>query len=138
MSVRMTVTVSDLVYDRIKNLAYAQQQPLSEVVEHLLAHSLPSNEAEMSDTLDESEKALKREIAAYHLMHARLWEKYPNQHVAIYQGEIVDHDPDGAALSLRIYQRLPDATVLIRQVEAAPEREIRVRSPRFIREGAAI
>jgi predicted transcriptional regulator len=138
MSVRMTVTVSDLVYDRIKNLAYAQQQPLSEIVEQLLAHSLPSNEAVVSGTLDEAEKAIKHEIAAYHRMHAWLWEKYPNQHVAIYQGEIVDHDQDGATLSLRIYQRLPDEVVLIRQVEAVPEREIRIRSPRFVREGAAI
>lgn len=136
MSVRMTVTVSDLVYDRLKNLAYAQQQPLSEVVERLLAYSLPSNEDEISGALDESDKALKREIVAYHLIHARLWEKYPNQHVAFYQGEVVDHDPDGAALSLRIYQHFPDKTVLIRQVEATPEREIRIRSPRFVRDGA--
>ena len=138
MSVQMSVTISDLVYDRVKRLAHAQQQPLNQVVERLLMNSLPSSDNEMNDALDESDKALRREIAAYHGLHPVLWQKYPNQHVAIYQEEVVDHDPDGVALSLRVYQRFPHETILIRQVEVAPEREIRIRSPRFIKDGAGI
>ena len=133
MSVNMTVTISDTVYNRVIRLAHAQQQPLNQVVERLLSYSLPDIDDEIIDTVDESEQALRREIAAYHRLHPILWQKYPNQHVALFQGEVVDHDQDGVTLSLRIYQRFPHDTVLVRQVEAAPERELRIRSPRITR-----
>ncbi|MCE7989475.1 MAG: hypothetical protein DYG89_50630 [Caldilinea sp. CFX5] len=81
---------------------------------------------------DEADKVLTEEIAAYHKLHPVLWQKYPKHHVALFHGEVVDHDGDGVALSLRIYQRFPDETVLIRQVEATPEREIRMPSTRFV------
>ena len=46
----------------------------------------------------------------------------------------VDHDADGLALSHRIYSRYPDTFVLVRQVEAQPERVIQLRSPRYIQD----
>lgn len=138
MSVDMNVKISNIVYDRVIRFAGAQQQPLSQVVEWLLTSSLPSSDEETTEALDEADKALDREIAAYHDLHPVLWQKYPHEHVALFQGKLVDHDLDGVALSLRIYQRFPDETVLIRQVEPDPEREIRMRSPRFMPNGASI
>lgn len=138
MSVNMTVTISDTVYNRVIRLAHAQQQPLNQVVEHLLSYSLPEIDDESIAAVDESDQALSREIAAYHRLHPSLWQKYPNQHVALFQGEVVDHDEDGVTLSLRIYQRFPHDTVLVRQVEAAPERKLRIRSPRIIKDSTGI
>ena len=76
------------------------------------------------------------EIAAYHQLHSMLWAKHAQHNVAIYRGQMVDHDADGVALSLRIYQQYPNQFVLIRQVEAEAESLLRIRSPRFV-EGAA-
>jgi hypothetical protein len=78
-----------------------------------------------------TDNEVEREKAAYFALHQVLWQKYPGQHVAIYNGELVDHDTDGVALSKRVYQRYPDQFVLIRQVEQEPDRVLYFRSPRF-------
>jgi len=56
--------------------------------------------------------------------------------VAIQNERLVDHDTDGLALSRRVYSRYPDMFVLIRQVEAQPERVLQLRSPRFTQDTA--
>ena len=43
------------------------------------------------------------------------------QYIALHQGKLVDHDTDGCALSLRIYQSYPNQFVLICQVEELAE-----------------
>jgi hypothetical protein len=58
---------------------------------------------------------------AYRAMHAELYARYPGQYVAVYQGQLVDHDPDGEALFERIDQRFPDEIVLMTQVRETPE-----------------
>jgi hypothetical protein len=60
-----------------------------------------------------------------------LLEHYPDEQVAIYQGQVVDHDKDGAALSLRIYQRYPHNFVWIAPVNKLPIEEWVIRSPQF-------
>jgi hypothetical protein len=52
--------------------------------------------------------------------------------VAIFQGKLVDQDPNILALTQRINERFPDDVVLITDVlpEAAPE--IHIRSPRLV------
>jgi hypothetical protein len=57
------------------------------------------------------DKAVVREREAFISLHPALLLQYPNEYVAIYQGQLVDHDPDGLALSLRVHQRFPDEFV---------------------------
>ena len=54
-------------------------------------------------------------------------------HVAIYKGELIDHDADGVALSQRVYEKYPDKFILIRQVEVESDRILHFRSPRLVR-----
>lgn len=75
---------------------------------------------------------LDREIMAFQRLHASLLERYPNQYVAIYQGKLVDHDADKLALFERIDEAYPNEFVLMRPVQAQPEREFHFRSPRYI------
>ena len=72
-------------------------------------------------------------VEAYKQMHSQLVQTYIGQFVAIYEGEIVDHDADKEALFLRVKDNFPDQIVLQRQVLAEPEPILRFRSPRFIR-----
>ena len=141
----VTVSLSDTTLDQVERLAGLYKQELSQVVEDLLRHALansfaaghgPVEDVEQVD--DEmpapsviSDPAVDRELAAYQQLHSVLWQRYPNQHVAIHDGQLVDHDTDGVALSLRIYQHYPDQFVLLRQVEEQAETLLRVRSPRF-------
>jgi hypothetical protein len=74
---------------------------------------------------------LRREQEAYRAMHAELKQKYLGQSVAIYNGELVDHDADALALLRRIRQQFGSAPVLFCEVEDKPDKEYVIRSPRL-------
>lgn len=131
MAVRLTLTLDDNLYDRVQLLAHAQQQDVAEIIANLLDETVPQAARSEESDAAKADEIVEREIRAYHRLHPELWKRYPEQHVAIHNEHMVDHDVDGIALSRRIYQRYPDAFVLIRQVNSAPERVIRLRSPRL-------
>jgi hypothetical protein len=76
---------------------------------------------------------LRREQDAYRAMHAELKQKYLGESVAIYNGELVDHDEDALVLLRRVRQRFGSAPVLFCEVEDQPDREYVIRSPRLER-----
>jgi hypothetical protein len=69
----------------------------------------------------EADQISQREAQTFAKMHAELLDRYPGEYVAVRGGEIVDHDPDQAALYLRVTERYPDELVLIRQVRPEVE-----------------
>lgn len=77
------------------------------------------------------DEALARERAAFIALHPTLLVQYANEYVAIHHGQLVDHDKDGLALSLRIRQRFPDEFVWIAPIKAQAVEEWTMRSPRF-------
>ena len=81
---------------------------------------------------DEHQVALRREEVAYQEMHEELYKKYPGQHVAIYQAELVDHDEDGVALYMRVRQKYPGEFVLMTPVGQEAEETYRILSPRLV------
>ncbi len=76
---------------------------------------------------------IRAEAEAFRSMHAELAEKYLGQYVAIHNGKVIDHDEDFQSLHSRIRQRFGRQPVLLRRVEAEPERVWLFRSPRFER-----
>ena len=74
---------------------------------------------------------LQREAEAYQALYVDLKSKYLGQHVAIHDGNLVDHDADPVVLVRRVRQRFGHAPILIRQVEEQPDREFVLRSPRL-------
>lgn len=137
MAVELKVTLNESVYDRVVRLARRRRQEVGETVAQFLEEALLAEDGEEAViNWSEADESVDQEIAAYHRLHPDLWRKYPGQHVAIQNGRLVDHDADGLSLSRRIYSRYPNTFVLIRQVEAQPEREIQLRSPRFVEEAA--
>ena len=125
MTQEITLTISDKLFQQASRIAQVQKKPVAEVLAEAIV--LDDQEHEQADVL----AVVEQEKSAYRMLHSWLWQNYPGEHVAIYQGQLVDHDPDGLALSRRIYQRFPTEFVLIRQVEAEAERVLHFRSPRF-------
>lgn len=82
----------------------------------------------------EKRAVMEQNIAAFKAMHAELLKQYVGQHVAIYDGELVDHDSDPVALIQRTRENYPDQVVLRRKVTHDPEQELRIRHPRFERD----
>lgn len=78
--------------------------------------------------------AILKEREAYEAMHPELCKRYPDQYVAIYQGEVVDHDEDEIALLKRRRKNFRGKSVLVTQVEETPERKtLYIRSRKLIR-----
>ncbi len=149
MGQSITVTLSDTLMDGLQRVATLRHEDLNQVVEDLLAQALPASLARIQTeeqtteavngqpnqqelTNGKSARNIDPEVAAYYVLHPMLWKMYPHQYVALYQGKLVDHDPDSFALSLRIYQHYPNQFVLIRQVEEQAETILRIRSPRLV------
>lgn len=80
---------------------------------------------------DSEEEAIEREQKAFIALHPYLLTTYPGEEVAIYQGEVVDHDIDGVALSSRINACFPNEFVWIAPVTDQPIEEWTVYSRRF-------
>ncbi len=82
----------------------------------------------------QAQQKMQREVDAFRTKHADLLASYANQYVAIYQGQVIDHDSDQLALFLRIDEQYPDDPVLICQVRPEVETVYTIRSPRFVRD----
>lgn len=128
MANQVTVTIPQAVYDRVKQLAILRNQKVAD----LLAEAIALVEADMATPSDEQRMA--REEAAYQTMYDELKTKYAGEYVAIFNGQLIDHDLDELALLRRLDAQYPDDIVLMRKVSAEPEPDLRMRSPRLIRE----
>ena len=127
MSTRITLTLPDNVYRQAEYVAQTTNRPVTEVLAETLALAFPPLH------VSPARPAMQREATAFEAMRGNLWKQYPRQYVAIYQGSLIDHDVDEAALVERIEQHYPEAVVLIRQVLPHPPQPLRFRSPRLAR-----
>lgn len=56
-------------------------------------------------------------------MHDELLKKYQGQHVALYQGQVVDHDEDASRLERRVREQFNWVPVLVAPVRPGPRRD---------------
>lgn len=127
MSVKIMIEVPEPLYDQVAAVAESTQRPVSEVLQEVVIRSFPPiyDGGEEFDTMEQ-------EVAAYEAIHAELWEKYPEQFVAIYEGQVIDYDTDEWRLLARLEQSHPDEVVLVRQVKPELPGDIVFHSPRFV------
>ena len=118
-----TVTLQPELVEQLQQVASEQAVMPEELLETAVRTYLRQLEREK----------IKVEAEAFRSMHAELAEKYLGQYVAIHNGKMVDHDEDFQSLHTRIRQRFSRQAVLLRRVEAEPERVLVFRSPRLER-----
>ncbi len=133
MAMQITLTISERLYERANRLAQLHQQGVAEAIADYLNDHLPAvemaTEAIAIQTLHTAK--LEQEKMAYIKLHPLLKEKHLGQHVAIYQGKLIDHDRDYGALYERIRQQYPREVIWLATVKEEPIETIRVRSPRL-------
>jgi len=110
----------------LKQLASATHQPVEQVVETAVQEYLDALESH----------ALQAESEIFWARQAELARVYPRQAVALYQGEVVDHDADLAALEARVRERFGLLPVLVAPVDPPPPRELHWRGGRLTPEKA--
>jgi hypothetical protein len=79
---------------------------------------------------------MEREVTAFESLHDKLWQTYPEEYIALYAGQVIDHDRDEQTLVERIDAQFPDEIILIRQVLPHLPADLVFRSPRFLPEYA--
>ena len=99
---------------RVERLAADRTQLVEYVLETAVQTYLDALEAE----------AIHAETEAFWAMHANLVEKYLEQHVAVYQGDVVDADTDVRRLEARVREQFGSSPVLIAKVTADPQRDL--------------
>ena len=77
------------------------------------------------------EKQLAEQSKQFMQQRAELYRRYPDQYVAFYNGDVLDHDVDMRALALRVQTEYPGLPVVIAQVTPKPVTGYRMRSPRL-------
>lgn len=127
MSTEILLTVPDDIYDQVAQAA----DKLERNVADLLLETITCTFA--PPPIDPKRAQMNRNVAAYQALHAQLVKNYLGRYVAIYQGQLVDHDTDPIILLQRVRAKYPDQVVLRRKVEPVAEREITVRHPRIER-----
>lgn len=76
------------------------------------------------------QKRLMAETEAWYRLPVEARNQYQGKFVAVYQGQVVDSDPDRLTLYQRVRQRFGRQTILITEGGAQPIPVYRVRSPR--------
>lgn len=132
MTTRIVLEIEDTLYHRAETLAQISRRPVTEVLIAAIHLDEPVDQPWQSPDSSALDEKMDREIEAFQRLHTDLWQRYPGQYVAVYDQELVDHDPELEDLYTRVRQNYPDEFVLIRQVEVEPEPIIHLRSPRFI------
>ncbi|MCP4361069.1 MAG: hypothetical protein GY796_23930 [Chloroflexi bacterium] len=131
MAEQINISIPHTLYRRVRELARMQQRPVDDVLDTAVTLA----EAAQIPAAGE-ETAMTQEEAAYRIMHNELMVRYAGEYVAIYQGQLIDHDQDELALLRRLDAQYPNEVVLMKQVRPLPEPELRFRSPRLVRNGS--
>lgn len=127
MAKQITLTIPDAVYQQAEQIAHARGQSVEEVFEEQIVQQIPAF------PIDKNQEAMRREVAAFEANHAQLWQRYPNQYIAMLHGRVVDQDSDIVQLAIRIRKHYPDETVLIRRVDPELPRPLKIPSIRWNR-----
>lgn len=134
MTQYVNVPLPKKMYRRLKRWAETRQQDLGDAIADYLTDTLPDEGAVIVPPA-KTDPEVDREKAAYLKLYPTLKKKYAGQYVAIYGGQMVDHDKDYGALFERIDDRYPDSFVWLTRVEDEPISPLVFRSPRLAEDG---
>lgn len=137
MAEQLTVTFSNRLSNRVRQVAEQRHEDVIALVETILDEALSARLNEM-DWVDlcESDETVDRETQAYIQLHPFLLQNYFGKFVAVHGGKLIDHAEDFDTLYERIIAEYPDEFVWISEVKDEPIETFTVRSPRFT-QGAA-
>jgi hypothetical protein len=126
MGTQVTLTLPDFIYKQVEAAARRASRPVPDVLVDVVAEAFPAV------YVHPQRERMLEEQAAYERQRDAILAQYDGQYVAVYGGEVIDHDADEMALVRRIQARYPHEIVHLRLATRKPQPELRVRSPRFI------
>ena len=97
----------------LQQLATEQGSSIEAVVEDALTGYLR----------EQRHKRLLQEMERFRAQHDQLKQQYLGHFLGMYNGRVLDHDPDGGILYNRLRQKYGDMPILIVEVTPSPEQE---------------
>lgn len=132
MYTNVTIKIARDLFERAKLIARQRNQDVSEVLVESIRLDEVEDEAAIYPGFSVAETAvMAREEKAFHELHPQLKEKHFQEYVAIFEGQLVDHDPDLEQILKRTKQKYPDRFIWIAPVQKNPEEVFHFRSPRL-------
>lgn len=126
----ITLTLPDYIVEQATSEAQDKDKSLQDVLTDALRLVYPAV------AIHPQHSQMQAEVKAFERLHPQLLTLYLGEFVAIKGGELVDHDSDFDTLIERVRDRFGEsAVVMVEQVEPTLLPEIRLRSPRMVKEG---
>jgi hypothetical protein len=98
-----------------------------------IAATPPPTDTPLEATLKQQHAQLAKEQAAWYALSAEERAPYRGEYVAIYQGQVVDHDPDQRALYIRVHKRYGRVPIPILNADWEQPPTYVIRHPRLER-----
>lgn len=110
------------LYDEVTKRAKTQQKSADDLVVEWVSEKVGETE------LAEADEAFIREVTAFKVLKPELLKKYPNQYVAIYQGQVVGSGDNRLALVKDVYNRFGEVPCYVEKVSSELPRRVRIPS----------
>ena len=94
--------------------------------------SASASDQQRNDVLPQADP-LDREVAFFEEQHEQLVKAFLGQYVAVYQGKVIAHHAELAALITDVRSSQPNVPVLFRQVQETLPPILHFRSPRMVK-----
>ena len=109
------------------------KQDLAEQISYLTGKSQAKAEAFVDKALRTylaqfQREKIRAETEAFDQQIRNLLAQYPEQYVAVHNGQVIDHDQNLRTLHLRVFEQLGHTPVLLKKVTDKPDRELVFRS----------
>lgn len=117
-----TVQLPSDLYEAVRKRAAVQQKTAEALVVEWVSEKV--SETDEPTTME----VFEREIAAFKALKTQLLEQYPEQYVAIYQGQVVQVGDNRLALVKQVYDQFGEVPCYVEKVTAEPLRRVRVPS----------
>jgi hypothetical protein len=110
------------LYEAVRQEADNQQKTADALIAEWVSEKIGESETA------EADKAFEQEMAAFKALLPELLTQYPNQYVAIYQGQVVGHGDNRLALVKEIYNQFGEVPCYVGKVTQEPPRRVRMPS----------
>lgn len=117
-----TVQLPQDLYDAVRERAESQRKTTDDLVAEWVSEKV--NEVDWVA----AEESLEQEAAAFAALKPELLKQYPDQYVAIYQGQVVGYGDNRLALVKEVYGQFGEVPCYVEKVSLSPLRRVRIPS----------
>jgi hypothetical protein len=110
------------LYEAVRQEADNQQKTADALIAEWVSEKIGESETA------EADKAFEQEMAAFKALLPELLTQYPDQYVAIYQGQVVGHGDNRLALVKEIYNQFGEVPCYVGKATQEPPRRVRMPS----------